>query len=148
MLILIKTLLPLISSFILGMFKASMQAKQQQTELLIQQLTAAEKSRSRAMTIQDSKVSWTRRTLALIFSLTFVALVLILTVAGVFNPDLVINVPQEMFKHSLFSFIGLVKPTVINGYVQLKGLTLALPLIEVLIFICEAVIGFYFGGKK
>ncbi len=146
MIILFKTLLPLILSFVVGMMKSTIEAKQKQMELMIQKFGVEEKSRKRAGNIKDKNIAWTRKTLALIFSLALVGVIVTTIFAGIFNPELVINVPQETFKHSIFSFIGLTSPKIINGYVQLKGVTLALPLIEVLVVITETIVGFYFGA--
>lgn len=148
MLILLKTFLPLISSFIFGLFKASMDAKRHQNEMLIERLSAVENTRKRAMQVKDKKVAWTRRVLALLFSCSLIGVMCVIILAGIFNPDLVVNVPQQVFKHSIFSFIGLVQPRVINNYIQLEGVTLALPLLEVMIIITETIIGFYFGSKR
>ncbi len=145
MIILLKTLLPLFSGFITGIIKSKMESSSRQQELTLQLLGANEKSRRRAGKIKDKKVAWTRRTLALMFSSTFLGLTSTLVLAGIFNPEMVLNVPQELTKHSLFSFIGLGSPNVINGYVELKGAVLVLPLMETLLITTQAIIGFYFG---
>ena len=148
MILILKTLLPLFSGFLTGIIKANMEAKARQQELLFKKLGVAEKTRRRAGKIKDEKVAWTRRTLALMFSTTFLGLTSFIILSGIFNPEMVINVPSESLRHSLFSFIGLGSPDIINGYVELKGAVLVLPLLETLILITEAIVGFYFGSKK
>ena len=146
-LILIK-LIPLFSGFIVGMIKANNESKARLQELLFRRLGQEEKSRRRAGKLKDKKVAWTRRVLALMFAGTFLGLISVIVIAGVFNPELVINVPTKGVTHSIFSFIGLGSPKVAQEYIQLQGAVLVLPLLETLILITESIIGFYFGQRK
>jgi hypothetical protein len=148
MMALITTLAPLIGGFFMGMMRAHMEHKNQQMQLLMNRAGIAEKSRTRAMQITDKRVSWTRRTLALIFSCSLIGMVGLVFLYGFFYPEFTINVPKEVVKNTfLAALIPWVDPVQTTEYVQLQGLTIVMPL---LVPISEAVlmiVGFYFGRK-
>jgi len=148
MIAVLTTLAPLIGGFFMGMMRAHMDYKNQQMQLLMNRAGLAEKSSSRAMQITDQKVSWTRRTLALIFSCSLIGMVGTVFLYGFIHPDFTINVPHEVVRNTFLSaiipWVDTVKTT---EYIQLKGLTIVMPL---LVPISEAVlmiVGFYFGRK-
>jgi hypothetical protein len=143
-----KILLPLIGGIITGIIKSSMEARQRQFEMLVAKAGIEEKSMRRAAAVKDTNVAWTRRLLAIMFSSALIGTLILIITAGLFNPDLVVNVQVETYKHSLFSILGFVSPKAVNGYVQLQGMTLVYPIMEALIVICESIVGFYFGSKR
>jgi len=145
MVALLKILLPLFAGIISGFIKASNDQKHEQQKMILAKAGFEERSRKRAGKLEG--VTWTRRYIAILFSTSFVVTLLILIFAGIFNPDFVINVPKEVYKHSIFSFIGFTNPTMTQEYITLKGVTIVAPLIEKLMIITEIIVGFYFGAK-
>lgn len=144
---LLKIVAPLILGLISGMMKANMEAKQKQMDLLLRKAGFEENSRKRAANLKGRGIAWTRRYLAILFATSFVGIISTVILAGIFNPDFVINVPKDIYKHSIFSYIGFVNPVITTEYIKLEGLTLVAPLIEKLMIITEAIIGFYFGSR-
>lgn len=142
-----KIILPLLFGLVGGMLKANMEAKQKQMNMLLQKAGFEEKSRVRASKLKGKGVAWTRRYIAILFSTSFVGVIMATMLAGIFNPDFVINIPKDVYKHSVFSYIGFTNPVITTEYVTLKGMTLVAPLIEKLMIITEIIIGFYFGAK-
>ena len=145
MLGLLKILLPLIAGIVSGFLKASSDQRHEQQKMILARAGFEEKSRNRAGALKG--VTWTRRYIAILFSTAFVATLMMIIFAGIFNPDFIVNIPKDVYAHSIFSFIGLTSPTVTQEYVQLQGVTLVAPIIEKLMIITEIIVGFYFGAK-
>ena len=144
---LLKILIPMGLGIFSGIMKAGSEAKNEQTKMLMKKAGFEEESRKRAANLKGKGVAWTRRYIAILFSTTFVGVVLAIILAGIFNPEFVINIPKETFKHSIFSLIGFVDPDITVDYIELKGMVLVAPLIEKLMIITEIIVGFYFGAK-
>lgn len=144
----IGSFIPLVGGFIAGMIKSKMDYSHQQQMFLIDMAASAEKSRERAQQLEDKGVAITRRILALTFAGTLSFIVLSVMLYGMFNPEAKINVPNEILKYNLFSWIGLTDPQIIKGYVELTGVTIILPIIQPLTEVVLIVVGFYFGSSR
>lgn len=141
----LKIIAPLIIGLIGGLLKANSVAKSEQLNRLMTKAGFEEKSRRRAAGLRG--VAWTRRYIAILFSTSFVGIILSTMLAGIFNPDFIINIPKDVYKYSIFSYVGFTDPIITTEYITLKGMTLVAPLIEKLMIITEIIIGFYFGAK-
>ena len=148
MISILTSLLPLLTGFIGGIFKFHLENKSKQQEILLGKLGAEQKGYKRAAGIKDKGVSWTRRTIALIFTIGLFSIIGLILLMGGLDPDVVVNVPKEGVRHTLFSFIGLTTPTKITDYIQLQGVTVVMPLIEPVIGAVQVIVGFYFGSAR
>jgi len=144
----LQSVLPLITGFIGGIVKLHLEAKAEQQKLLITRAGLEEKSRRRAASIKDEKVSWTRRTIALIFTIGLFLIIGAILAVGIFSPDTVINVPKEGFRYNLLSIIGITSPKEVVDYVQLSGVAIVMPLVEPIIAAVQVIVGFYFGSAR
>jgi hypothetical protein len=144
----LTTVLPLLTGFVGGIFKRHLELKAQQMKALIDRGNFEEKSRNRAANLQDDKVSWTRRTIALLFTTSLLFIVVVVTLTGIFSEEMIINVPRISYKDTLFSSIGFTDPKEIKDYVQLQGLTVVAPLLEPVVSAVQVIIGFYFGASR
>ena len=148
MLMILQNVLPLFGGFIGGIFKMHLENKAEQQKMLIAGSKLEEKSRRRAGNIKDEKVAWTRRTIALIFTIGLLVIIAIVLVVGAMAPEININVPQVKYKHSLLSLVGITSPKEVQDYVQLTGVTIVMELIAPIISALQVIVGFYFGSAK
>lgn len=147
MLEILSLLTPLGGGAIAGMLKSIIEARNAQQMLLLSKLGLDKDDRARATALKDEGVSFTRRYIAILFSTAFVGIVVLVTWLGLTDPDFTINMPYQDFENSWLSKIGLTEPRVVDSYVTLHGFTLVQPLIEKLMFVTEAIVGFYFGAR-
>jgi hypothetical protein len=137
------SILSLIIGGVAGMLKflvaKHMDFKHQQQMALMQKAGLTYKSRSRANKISDKGISFTRRTLALIFAAALTAPIFY----GVMHPEATLSIPQTYIERGFWDFILPWKNgTEVTKYVEVKALVIATPVYD----ICAMIIGFYFGS--
>jgi len=148
MLALLQGLLPLFGGFFAGAFRANMEYKHLQMQILLAKDKKQLKSQELALQVKDKGVAWTRRFLAILFSCSLIGIVASVFLYSFLDPNAVVNVPRETMEHSFFSFLlPWIDPTPTTEYVQLRGLTIILPLIEPIAQPVLMIVGFYFGRK-
>jgi hypothetical protein len=144
----ITNLLPLFAGFISGIFKFHLENKSKQQEILLQKLGAEQKGYKRAANIKDKGISWTRRTIALIFTIGLFSIIGAILLIGSLDPQAIVNVPVEGSRYSILSILGITSPTKITDYIQLQGIAIVMPLIEPIIGAVQVIVGFYFGSAR
>jgi hypothetical protein len=148
MLLLFQGLIPLFSGFFAGIFKLHLENRAEQQRMLIERVRAFDKSAERAASISDKGISFTRRSIALIFTLGIFIILVTLVFFGLTNPSAVVNVPVTEYSNTLLSWLGFTKPNTIIKYEEIRGAVLPAEIIQPVVESLQVIVGFYFGSTR